>query len=417
MPMQRTEAASELTVYIESITASVGQQVVVPVKLANVPSSGISAADLSIVYDASKLEYISGTPGDIITDPATNFEINKDKDGSLKMIFLDYTVSNGYIKKDGVFANLTFRVLGTTTITISKANFGDPSFKPIAKSLNAGTITVNAGGSTPPVTSGLTAYIESITASVGQQVVVPVKLANVPSGGIIAADMSIIYDANKLEYISGAPGNIIADPDTNFEINKDKEGSIKILFLDYTLSNGYIKKDGVFANVTFRVLGTSTITINKANFGDPNFTHIAKNLIDGTITVTGTNPTQPVTPTPIATPTPIPTITPIPSQPPTQSGSFSVKYTQSDWGTGATVTVTITNEGNTAKDGWTVSFDFTGNQKITNAWNCTYSQSGKSVLMSNVDYNRIIPAGGSVTIGFNISYSGANSIPTNITVK
>ncbi len=34
---------------------------------------------------------------------------------------------------------------------------------------------------TGPIFTGFTAYVESITASAGEQVVVPIKLANVPS--------------------------------------------------------------------------------------------------------------------------------------------------------------------------------------------------------------------------------------------
>ncbi|WP_027622347.1 cellulose binding domain-containing protein [Acetivibrio clariflavus] len=127
----------------------------------------------------------------------------------------------------------------------------------------------------------------------------------------------------------------------------------------------------------------------------------------GTVTVGG-GTTQP-TPTPTQ-PTTQPTTQP-------QTGNFSVKYSQNSWGTGATVSIEIKNNGSTAVNGWTLSFDFPGNQKITNAWNCTYTQNGNAVSISNVDYNGTIPPGGSVEIGFNISYSGTNAEPTNFIVK
>ena len=416
LPLQRADAAAEgIQVIVESVTAKEGQQVVVPIKLANVPSGGISAADMTINYDGDKLEYITGAAGSIVTDPNTNIEINNDKKGSVKILFLDYTMEDGYIGKDGVFVNITFKVLGPSTISVVKANFGDKKMNPLNKNLIAGTVTIKneepVQPTTPPVTSGLTLTVESISANAGQQVVVPVKLANVPSIGISAADMAITYDASKLEYITGLPGEIITDPDTNFGINKDKEGSIKVLFLDYTMSSGYINKDGVFVNLTFKALDTSTISISKANFGDPSLNPISVKLNGGTVTVNAVDPTQPITPQPTPTPTPIPT------QPSSQPGNYTVSYTQSDWGTGATVNITITNKGETAISGWTVSFNYDGNQKITNAWNCTYTQNGKSVLLSGVDYNSVIPAGESVTVGFNISYSGTNAIPANITVK
>ncbi|MEN2775599.1 cohesin domain-containing protein, partial [Acetivibrio clariflavus] len=146
MPLQKTEAASaEFTAYVESVTANVGQQVVVPIKLANVPSNGITTADMTITYDPSKLEYVNGSAGSIVMNPSVNFAINKEDNGIIKILFLDETLLNEYIREDGIFANITFKALGTSTVTISKATFGDRTLKPMTAKLNAGTVTVNGG--------------------------------------------------------------------------------------------------------------------------------------------------------------------------------------------------------------------------------------------------------------------------------
>ncbi|WP_027622353.1 cohesin domain-containing protein [Acetivibrio clariflavus] len=58
---------------------------------------------------------------------------------------------NEYISKDGVFANITFKVSGTSTVTISKATFGDRSLKPVSATLTAGTVTVGGGTTQPTV--------------------------------------------------------------------------------------------------------------------------------------------------------------------------------------------------------------------------------------------------------------------------
>jgi len=99
------------------------------------------------------------------------------------------------------------------------------------------------------------------------------------------------------------------------------------------------------------------------------------------------------------------------------NASYTVKYSQNSWGSGATVSVTIQNKGDTTINGWTANWNFSGNEKITNAWNCSYSQSGSSVTAKNAGYNATIPAGGSVTFGFNISYSGTNNTPSSVTVN
>lgn len=63
------------------------------------------------------------------------------------------------------------------------------------------------------------------------------------------------------------------------------------------------------------------------------------------------------------------------------ASDYSVDYTQNDWGSGATVSVTITNNGSSAINGWTLEWTFSGNQKITNMWNASFTQSGASVKL------------------------------------
>lgn len=118
-------------------------------------------------------------------------------------------------------------------------------------------------------------------------------------------------------------------------------------------------------------------------------------------------PTTP-TPTPTSTLTPTSTPTPTATQP---AAGCAVSYSQSDWGSGATVSVTIKNNGAAAINGWTLAWDFAGNQTITNMWNATYTQSGTAVTVKNASYNSTIPAKGTVTFGFNLTYSGANAKP------
>jgi endoglucanase len=133
-----------------------------------------------------------------------------------------------------------------------------------------------------------------------------------------------------------------------------------------------------------------------------------------------------VTPTVTATiePTVTPTVTPtvVPTVAPTattgSNAQVAVTYSVvSDWKIGATVNVTIQNNSTAAINGWTVNWTFANDQQITMLWNGSYTQTGKSVTVKSAPYNDSIPANGSVTFGFNLSYSAGNSKPTNFMVN
>ncbi len=95
----------------------------------------------------------------------------------------------------------------------------------------------------------------------------------------------------------------------------------------------------------------------------------------------------------------------------------SVDYTTNDWGSGFTAELTVTNRGSAAIDGWTLTYDYAGNQKLSNGWNGTWSQSGKTVTVRNASWNGAIAAGRAVTTGAQFTYSGTNTAPTSFAVN
>jgi endo-1,4-beta-xylanase len=129
-------------------------------------------------------------------------------------------------------------------------------------------------------------------------------------------------------------------------------------------------------------------------------------------TATGTD-----TPTPTISATPTISITSTATPTASNNGAGIVTYTMYDWGTGATVSIDIKNNGSTAINGWTIVWSFAGNQKITQMWNASFTQSETRVTVKNLSYNSTIPANGSVSFGFNLSYSGSNAKPTGFTVN
>ncbi|MDH6455676.1 MULTISPECIES: glycoside hydrolase family 48 protein [unclassified Streptomyces] len=95
----------------------------------------------------------------------------------------------------------------------------------------------------------------------------------------------------------------------------------------------------------------------------------------------------------------------------------SVDYKTNDWGSGFTVDLTLTNRGTAAIDGWTLTYGYPGNQKLSNGWNGTWSQSGQAVTVKNAPYNGTIAASAAVSTGAQFSYSGTNAAPTNFAIN
>ena len=94
-----------------------------------------------------------------------------------------------------------------------------------------------------------------------------------------------------------------------------------------------------------------------------------------------------------------------------------VTYTTSDWNNGFTATVTLKNTGD-AISSWNLGWSFANaGQRVTQAWSANVTQTGSAVSATNVAWNGSVPAGGSVSFGFNGSHTGQNPKPTSFTLN
>ncbi|MGW0908622.1 glycoside hydrolase family 48 protein [Streptomyces sp. NPDC002853] len=114
---------------------------------------------------------------------------------------------------------------------------------------------------------------------------------------------------------------------------------------------------------------------------------------------------------------PLATLTALPTTADAAAVECSVDYKTNDWGSGFTADLTITNRGATAIDGWTLTYTHSGNQKLANGWNATWSQSGKAITAKSLAYNAKIAPGAAATAGAQFTYSGANAAPTDFAVN
>ncbi|WP_433393619.1 extracellular catalytic domain type 1 short-chain-length polyhydroxyalkanoate depolymerase [Micromonospora sp. KLBMP9576] len=127
----------------------------------------------------------------------------------------------------------------------------------------------------------------------------------------------------------------------------------------------------------------------------------------------------PTTPPPTTTPPPStpPPSTPPPSTPPPPPGACRVGYSVNAWNTGLTASVTVTNTGATTITGWSLAFTLPAGQSVTNGWNATYAPASGAVTARNVAYNATLAPGASVSIGFQATHTGDTGQPASFALN
>ncbi|NUP19937.1 MAG: cellulose-binding protein [Streptomyces sp.] len=85
------------------------------------------------------------------------------------------------------------------------------------------------------------------------------------------------------------------------------------------------------------------------------------------------------------------------------------------WPDGFQVTVTVTTE--RALDDWQVAWSFRDGQKVGQMWDANFAQNGSRVTATAADYNKAVPAEGSLAFGFIASWEGENSAGYDFTLN
>jgi len=102
----------------------------------------------------------------------------------------------------------------------------------------------------------------------------------------------------------------------------------------------------------------------------------------------------------------------------TTGGTCHVTYTRnSEWPGNFTAQVVIQNTGTSAINGWSVTFTFPGDQKVTANFNGGFSMSGENATLTNASYNGTIAAGASTTDGFQGTFTSNDASPTSFSVN
>jgi hypothetical protein len=98
------------------------------------------------------------------------------------------------------------------------------------------------------------------------------------------------------------------------------------------------------------------------------------------------------------------------------AGCTVVYAVQSQWQGGFTANVSITNLGDPV-NGWALTWSWAADQRVTQAWNSTVTQSGAAVTARNASYNGSIGTNASVSFGFNGSWAGSNPSPSGFALN
>jgi beta-glucosidase len=113
-------------------------------------------------------------------------------------------------------------------------------------------------------------------------------------------------------------------------------------------------------------------------------------------------------------PSPSPTPTPTPTTPTTAGpDGCRVAWTTSDWNTGFTGNVTVTNTGTATLNPWSLQWTFTAGQTVTQGWSARVTQSGTTVTATGESWSASLAPGASTVFGFNANRGTDNPRPSS----
>lgn len=254
------------------------------------------------------------------------------------------------------------------------------------------------------------------------------------TNGSVVASKRLWALANYSRFVHlGATRISAGSGDSNLEVTayKNTDGTLAVV----VLNQSYTAVPATFALQNVTLPGSAVATPYVTDASNNTTAQTALALQNGSFSATigarqlvtyqiatGTPPTP--TPTVGTTPTvgSTPTVGTTPTATPTQipGTACRVHYAiTGQWSGGFQATLSITNTGTTAINGWSLAFSFANGQKITQIWNGSAAQSGSAVTITNLSYNAAIPPGATLgsAPGFLGSWNGTNTAPTAFTLN
>jgi endo-1,4-beta-xylanase len=111
-----------------------------------------------------------------------------------------------------------------------------------------------------------------------------------------------------------------------------------------------------------------------------------------------------------------PTPTPTPTPPPGATCKVTYRVVN-QWNVGFTASIDIANLGTAAVNGWTLAFDFSAGQTVSQGWSGQYAQTAAHVTVTNLLWNSTIAPSATINTGFNGAHNGTNPVPASFTLN
>ncbi|MEU9646698.1 cellulose-binding domain-containing protein [Streptomyces sp. NPDC048188] len=106
----------------------------------------------------------------------------------------------------------------------------------------------------------------------------------------------------------------------------------------------------------------------------------------------------------------------IPASGAANAAACRVDYTVNAWAGGYTAQVKITNLG-PAASGWKLTWTYTGDQRVTSAWNASVTQTGASVVAVDAGWNGALSTGGTAEFGLQGTWRSADPVPSDFALN
>ncbi|GGM29894.1 cellulose binding domain-containing protein [Dactylosporangium sucinum] len=201
----------------------------------------------------------------------------------------------------------------------------------------------------------------------------------------------------------GTPANLQAGPSSGTSVALSWSPST-----DNVAVTGYdvYRFDGLFVSTLLATVSGTTYTASLA--GSRNQFYVRARDAAGNVSIASnivlvTGPT---------------TSPPASSSPPPPALSCRVTFAfTAQWATGFVAGITLANTGTTPIVDWVLTFTFNGEERIIQAWNTTATQAGRSVTAAAASWNRTIPPGGTVQLGFTGAATGTLTPPADFSVN